>query len=72
MFDVADEPWLHGDTGLLGPVPAPAGLAASVHAAWVAFATTGDPGWARYDPRWPVACMLGAGQGAGTGAEAQR
>ncbi|MFI7115042.1 carboxylesterase/lipase family protein [Amycolatopsis sp. NPDC049868] len=45
VFDVADEPWLHGDTGLLGPDPVPDGLAARVHGAWVAFARTGDPGW---------------------------
>jgi para-nitrobenzyl esterase len=24
-------------------------VAAAVHGAWVAFATTGDPGWAAYD-----------------------
>ncbi|RGD55461.1 carboxylesterase/lipase family protein [Kitasatospora xanthocidica] len=59
VFDLADEPWLHGDTGLLGPDPAPAGLAARVHGAWVAFAGTGDPGWAAYDPRLPVAEALG-------------
>ncbi|GAB3376571.1 carboxylesterase/lipase family protein [Amycolatopsis echigonensis] len=50
VFDLADEPWLHGDTGLLGPDPAPAGLAAEVHAAWVAFARTGNPGWAAGKP----------------------
>ncbi|MFD2470082.1 carboxylesterase/lipase family protein [Amycolatopsis silviterrae] len=50
VFDLADEPWLHGDTGLLGPDSAPAGLAAEVHAAWVAFARTGDPGWAASEP----------------------
>ncbi|MEU4766340.1 carboxylesterase family protein [Actinosynnema sp. NPDC023794] len=60
VFDVADEPWLHGDTGLLGPDPAPGGLAARVHAAWVAFARTGDPGWAAYDLRHPVAETLGS------------
>ncbi|MEV7927216.1 carboxylesterase family protein [Kitasatospora sp. NPDC088779] len=59
VFDVADEPWLHGDTGLLGPEPAPAGLAARVHGAWVAFAGTGDPGWAAYDLRRPVAEAFG-------------
>ncbi|MFJ4594990.1 MULTISPECIES: carboxylesterase/lipase family protein [unclassified Kitasatospora] len=59
VFDVADEPWLHGDTGLLGPDPAPAGLAARVHGAWVAFAGTGDPGWAAYDLRRPVAEAFG-------------
>ncbi|WP_434440805.1 carboxylesterase/lipase family protein [Lentzea sp. E54] len=60
VFDIADEPWLHGETGLLGPDPAPAGLAARVHTAWVAFAATGDPGWAAYDPRQPVAEALGS------------
>ncbi|MFD4531764.1 carboxylesterase/lipase family protein [Kitasatospora sp. NPDC058397] len=59
VFDVADEPWLHGDTGLLGPEPAPAGLAARVHGAWVAFAGTGDPGWAAYDLRRPVVEAFG-------------
>lgn len=61
VFDVADEPWLHGDTGLLGPDPVPPGLAARVHDAWVAFAGTGDPGWPAYDPRRPVAETLGIG-----------
>ncbi|MFD8757194.1 carboxylesterase/lipase family protein [Kitasatospora sp. NPDC059577] len=58
VFDLADEPWLHGTAGLLGPDPAPAALAARVHGAWVAFAGTGNPGWARYDPRRPVAEVL--------------
>ncbi|MEV7937233.1 carboxylesterase family protein [Kitasatospora sp. NPDC088264] len=60
VFDVADEPWLHGDTGLLGPDPAPAGLAARVHGAWVAFAGTGDPGWGAYDLRRPVVEVFGS------------
>jgi para-nitrobenzyl esterase len=63
VFDVAGRPWLHGDTGLLGPGPAPNGLAARVHAAWVAFAGTGDPGWAAYDPRQPGAEPLGVRRG---------
>ena len=33
---------------LAGPAP-PQQLADAMHAAWVAFATTGDPGWPRYD-----------------------
>jgi carboxylesterase type B len=33
---------------LTGPAP-PQELADRMHAAWVAFATTGDPGWPRYD-----------------------
>jgi para-nitrobenzyl esterase len=50
VFDLADEPWLHGPTGLLGPDEAPADLAARMHAAWVAFARNGDPGWAAHAP----------------------
>lgn len=46
VFDIADEPWLHGPTGLLGPDEAPPGLGARMHGAWIAFARTGDPGWA--------------------------
>jgi para-nitrobenzyl esterase len=60
VFDIADKPWLHGDTGLLGPDPAPPGLAAQTHTAWVTFASTGDPGWAAYDPQQPVAEILGS------------
>jgi para-nitrobenzyl esterase len=60
VFDIADKPWLHGDTGLLGPDPAPAGLATRVHTAWVAFASTGHPGWATYNPQQPVAELLGS------------
>ncbi|WP_189094242.1 carboxylesterase/lipase family protein [Nocardia jinanensis] len=59
VFDIVDKPWLHGDTGLLGPGHAPVGLATRMHAAWVAFAETGDPGWATYDPQQPVAQILG-------------
>ncbi|WP_326675752.1 carboxylesterase/lipase family protein [Streptomyces sp. NBC_01237] len=60
VFDIADKPWLHGDTRLLGPDPAPAGLAARVHGAWVAFARTGNPGWAPYAPQHPAEEILGA------------
>jgi para-nitrobenzyl esterase len=59
VFDLADEPWLHGDTGLLGPASAPAGLAARMHGAWVAFAATGAPGWAPHDPRRPATEVFG-------------
>ncbi|MFD9060741.1 hypothetical protein ACFVZ3_04380 [Kitasatospora purpeofusca] len=61
VFDNAHRPWLHADTRLLGPDPVPTGLAARVHGAWTAFARTGDPGWARYDPRHPAAEPLGGG-----------
>lgn len=33
---------------MLGPEP-PQGLATEMHGAWVRFASTGDPGWPRYD-----------------------
>ncbi|OZM79490.1 carboxylesterase/lipase family protein [Pseudonocardia sp. MH-G8] len=59
VFDVVDEPWLHGPAGLLGPDEAPADLAGRVHAAWVAFARTGDPGWAAYDLRSPMVESFG-------------
>ncbi|MGH4033504.1 carboxylesterase/lipase family protein [Actinomycetota bacterium Odt1-20B] len=59
VFDVADQPWLHGDTRLLGPDPAPVGLAAQVHGVWAAFACTGDPGWPPYDARSPVVQTFG-------------
>ena len=62
VFDLADQPWLHGDAGLLGPDPAPAGLAAQVHGAWVEFARTGDPGWAPYDPERPSVEFLDGGR----------
>jgi para-nitrobenzyl esterase len=44
VFDTLTEPgssWLAGDG-------APQALADTVHAAWVAFARTGDPGWPAY------------------------
>jgi para-nitrobenzyl esterase len=59
VFDVADEPWLHGDTGLLGPEPTPPGLAREAHGSRGAFASTGNPGWAPYDPRRPSAQTFG-------------
>jgi para-nitrobenzyl esterase len=37
-----------GSTALTGP-DAPQDLADRMHAAWVAFATSGDPGWPQYD-----------------------
>ncbi|PZG14900.1 carboxylesterase/lipase family protein [Nonomuraea aridisoli] len=49
VFDVTALPGLRGPAAVLGPDEPPAGLAARTHAAWVAFARTGDPGWDRYD-----------------------
>ena len=39
-----------GTEALWGTNP-PQGLADAMHAAWVAFATSGDPGWPRYESR---------------------
>ncbi|AWM33956.1 carboxylesterase family protein [Hymenobacter nivis] len=39
-----------GPRGVLGPAGAPAALATQMQAAWVAFAKTGNPGWAAYRP----------------------
>jgi carboxylesterase type B len=43
-FDTLDR----GTEPLAGPAP-PQHLADTMHAAWVAFATTGNPGWPAYD-----------------------
>jgi len=47
VFDTLD----HGRHQMLGPLlgGAPQALADTMHGAWVAFATTGDPGWPKYD-----------------------
>jgi para-nitrobenzyl esterase len=42
-----------GGDRLAGPNP-PQALADRMHAAWVSFASTGDPGWAAVDGSWPV------------------
>ena len=39
-------------------------LAAEMHAAWIRFAATGDPGWQRFDASYPV-MTFGAGPGPG-------
>lgn len=45
VFDLLDEPGYDGLTG----GSAPQSLADTVHAAWVGFICTGDPGWPAYD-----------------------
>jgi para-nitrobenzyl esterase len=45
VFDRLSLPALRGQRGLLGPAGPPASLAKEMHAAWVSFARTGDPGW---------------------------
>lgn len=49
VFDTLDKGLNQMVGPLLGPTP-PQPLAATVHAAWVAFARCGDPGWPRYEP----------------------
>ncbi|MFJ9144056.1 carboxylesterase/lipase family protein [Streptomyces griseus] len=49
VFDVTDQPSLLGPDALLGAGTPSAGLAARTHAAWIAFAATGDPGWTAYE-----------------------
>ena len=48
VFDRLDLPALRGPRGLLGPAEPPASLAKEMHAAWISFARTGDPGWPRF------------------------
>ncbi|WP_017539044.1 carboxylesterase family protein [Nocardiopsis halophila] len=49
VFDLTHLPQLQGPAALLGPDEPPADLAARMHETWIRFATTGDPGWDRYD-----------------------
>lgn len=51
VFDRLDLPALRGPRGLLGTEEPPAELATRMHRAWVGFARTGDPGWARSETR---------------------
>jgi para-nitrobenzyl esterase len=46
----------------LGTAP-PAALAGQMHAAWVAFARDGDPGWRAFDDSYPVMIFDAAGGG---------
>ena len=57
-FHGLDVPFVRDDLDAMKAVPGseawigrdpPAGLAATMHAAWVRFAQTGDPGWPAYD-----------------------
>ena len=46
MWDALDQPGL---SQLTGKGPERQGIADVMHAAWIAFARTGDPGWPAYD-----------------------
>ncbi|MEU5218528.1 carboxylesterase family protein [Streptomyces sp. NPDC020807] len=50
VFDTLDVP----ETRALTGPDAPRDLAEAMHAAWVSFAATGDPGWRPWDPARPV------------------
>ncbi|CAM5510558.1 carboxylic ester hydrolase [Streptomyces narbonensis] len=50
VFDTLDAP----ETRMLTGPNAPRDLATAMHAAWVAFAKTGNPGWRRWGPARPV------------------
>jgi para-nitrobenzyl esterase len=50
VFDRVDS----ADAVALGGPDAPAGLAEAMHAAWVSFVTSGDPGWEAWSARRPV------------------
>ena len=54
VFDVLDDP---AGMALLGG-PAPQALADAMHSSWVAFATSGDPGWPRFTAEHPVGMLF--------------
>jgi para-nitrobenzyl esterase len=56
VFDTLDKP---GTADLAGPNP-PQELADDMHARWVAFATTGDPGWPAYDAQRRAVMTFGS------------
>jgi para-nitrobenzyl esterase len=55
VFDNLDTP---GTDQLVGDAP-PRELAADLHATWIRFATTGDPGWPQFGPSNPVMTWTG-------------
>jgi para-nitrobenzyl esterase len=57
VFDTIDSP---DAQAVLGAEP-PADLAAQMHAAWIRFATTGNPGWQPLDASYPVMTFGGPG-----------
>jgi para-nitrobenzyl esterase len=57
VFDTLDDP---DAAALTGPA-APRALAAAMHRAWVAFATTGDPGWPAHTGQRRAVARFGTG-----------
>ena len=62
---VFDNLTAEGAEPALGPTP-PATLASQMHAAWIAFARSGDPGWHAFDDTYPVMIFDAAGGGVRT------
>jgi para-nitrobenzyl esterase len=62
VFDNLTE---EGAAEVLGPTP-PTALADQMHAAWIAFARDGDPGWRAFDDTYPVMIFDAAGGGVRT------
>ncbi|MEU8587496.1 carboxylesterase family protein [Streptomyces sp. NPDC048664] len=58
VFDSAEVP----EAARLAGPGAPRSLAHEMHAAWVAFAKDGDPGWPRWDATHPVRVFGGGGE----------
>ncbi|MER5945440.1 carboxylesterase family protein [Streptomyces sp. NPDC001904] len=65
VFDLLDDP----DYLPMAGAKAPRELARTMHAAWVAFAATGDPGWAAYDPAGERTTMVFDADGGRTEAD---
>jgi para-nitrobenzyl esterase len=51
-----------GGAGIVGDEP-PSALAAQMHATWIRFASTGDPGWQPFDASYPVMTFGGEHDG---------
>ncbi len=58
VFDTIDSP----DAQLAIGAEPPADIAMQMHAAWIRFATTGDPGWQPVDASYPVLTFGGPGR----------
>ncbi|WP_037355678.1 carboxylesterase/lipase family protein [Amycolatopsis orientalis] len=58
VFDHTALPGLYGQSGLLGAGRPDPALAARTHAAWVGYATNGDPGWPPHQPDAPAIMHL--------------
>lgn len=59
VFGLDDPARLRGPDGLFGPGSPPPDLAPRMHAAWIRFARTGDPGWPPYDTRRRITTVIG-------------